>query len=205
MMLTSSMFYILQWADTLVLGIYNTSRDVGIYNIVIKISMFTGLGLFAVNSIAAPLFAEYYYSKDNKKFYNSIKQSSKLIFWSAIPILLLIICFSDKILVFFGEEYLYGKTSLLILMVGQFFSSISGSVGYILQMTGKQKTFQNIITISTIINISLNFILIPNYGLIGAAISNVISICLWKVVSMIYVYKYYSVVTLSNPFLIFKS
>ena len=67
-------------------------------------------------------------------------------------------------------------------------------------MTGKQKTFQNIITISTIINIVLNFILIPNYGLIGAAISNVISICLWNFVSMIYVYKYYNVVTLSNFF-----
>ena len=64
------MFYILQWSDTLILGIYNPSSDVGVYNIVVKISMLTGLGLFAVNSITAPLFAKYFYNNEINKFEN---------------------------------------------------------------------------------------------------------------------------------------
>ena len=102
-------------------------------------------------------------------------------------------------MLFFGKEYLSGQKSLLILMIGQFFSSMAGSVGYILQMTGRQSIFQNIILISTFINIILNFILIPRYGLIGAAFASMVSIILWNLLSIIYIYINYKVLTLYVP------
>ena len=200
MMLTSSMFYILQWSDTLILGMYNSSNDVGIYNIVLKISLFAGLGLFAVNSIVAPLFAKYFYNGNDEEFINSVKQSSKLIFWSSVPILIFIILNANWILLFFGEEYLFGKIPLMILIIGQFASSMSGSVGYILQMTGKQNIFQKIILFSTCINIILNFILIPKFGIIGASFSSMLSIVLWNFLSILYIYKKYNVLTIYIPY-----
>lgn len=205
MLLSNSMAYLLNWSSVLILGIYLLPSEVGYFSVALKVSMVTSIFLYSVNSIAAPKLSEYYAKNDFKSLKKIILKTSSLIFWFAFPISLITIFFSDRILFFFGSEFYAAKNILIILTIGQFLNSICGSVGYILQMTGKQKTFQNIITISTIINISLNFILIPNYGLIGAAISNVISICLWNISSMIYVYKYYNVVTLSNPFLIFKS
>ena len=50
MLLTGSMFYLLQWADTLILGIYLPESKVGIYNVSMKISLvtFVFLGLESV-------------------------------------------------------------------------------------------------------------------------------------------------------------
>jgi O-antigen/teichoic acid export membrane protein len=70
---------------------------------------------------------------------------------------------------------------LMILTVGQFVNAAAGSVGYILQMTGHQKFHQNVILIGTIMNITLNWILIPVYGLVGAAIASAIGMIFWNV------------------------
>ena len=66
-------------------------------------------------------------------------------------------------------------------------------------MTGKQKTFQYIIFSSAIINILLNFILIPIYGITGAAISSLISLIFRNFVSVYMVYYYYSIITFYFP------
>ena len=54
--------------------------------------------------------------------------------------------------------------------------SISGPVGQILLMTNKEKKFRNIIFISLVVNVCLNIILIPLFGVVGAAYSTIISI-----------------------------
>jgi O-antigen/teichoic acid export membrane protein len=77
----------------------------------------------------------------------------------------------------------------MILTVGQFINSASGSVGYILQMTGHQKFHQNVILIGTILNIILNWFLIPLYGIIGASIASVISMFFWNIVFSLKVRK----------------
>ena len=74
----------------------------------------------------------------------------------------------------FGDEFLYGKWVLIFLCITQFITFCSGSVGPILQMTGNEKVFRNINIIATIINIFSNIILIPKYGINGAAISYLI-------------------------------
>lgn len=199
MMFTSSMLYILQWTDTLVLGIYRPEWEIGVYNIAIKISMVSSITLFAINSIAAPKFAELFYSKKMQDFKIIIHQSTRLIFWTSIPILIIFITFPQFFLGIFGEEYIVGKWAMVFLVIGQFINAISGSVGYILQMTGKQKYFQKIILFSTLINLILNFILIPVYGIIGAAIASMISIAIWNIISIYKIYKSYGILTVFIP------
>jgi O-antigen/teichoic acid export membrane protein len=187
MMLASSLFFIMHWTDTIMLGMFRTEGEVGVYNVAMKIAMLTSVTLFAINSIAAPKFAEFHGRGDMKGLGRVAQQSTKLIFWSSFPILLVIFLVPSFILGIFGEEFRFGVYALLILAFGQFINSISGSVGYILQMTGKQKVFQNIIIGSTIINILLNTILIPRYGINGAALASATSIMFWNLSSIIYI------------------
>lgn len=199
MLLSSSMFFIMNWTAIIMLGMMKTDAEVGIFNVAVKIATVTSITLFAINSIAAPKFAEFYGKRDMKGLGKIAQQSTKLIFWTSFPILLVIFIFPSFILGIFGQEFKTGIYALILLTIGQFINAISGSVGLILQMTGKQKVFQNIMFIATLINIILNAILIPRYGINGAAFASMISMGLLNLSSVIYVKVYLNIVTLYVP------
>jgi len=196
-LLTTSMFHIINWTDTIILGYYNTSRDIGIYNICLKMSMSSSIVLFSINSIAAPKFSELYSAKKFVEFKNVIKLSSKMIFWLSLPILLIIGFKADFLLNIFGLEFIEGKRALYVLLFGQFINVLCGSVGYILMMTNKQKILRNIIVVSASLNFALNILLIPIYGILGAAIATTTSLILWNILSLLYVYKQYGFITIN--------
>ncbi len=201
MLLASSLFLIMQWTDTIMLGMFRTETEVGVYSVVLKVAMLTSVGLFAINSIAAPKFAEFYSRGDMKGLGKIVQQSTKLIFWSSFPILLILFIFPSFILGTFGGEFKVGVLALIILTLGQFANSISGSVGYILQMTGKHKVFQNIMLTATIINIVLNAVLIPVYGINGAALASMASMIYWNLASVVYIRANFNIMTLYIPLL----
>tara|TARA_B100000965_G_scaffold59287_1_gene45347 strand:- start:5164 stop:6453 length:1290 start_codon:yes stop_codon:yes gene_type:complete len=196
LMVSSSMLLLLQWIDILILGYFETSSQIGVYNVAVKISMFASIILFSINSIVAPKISEFFNQKKFFELKKIIKASSKLMFFSTIPILILILVFSEFILSFFGEEFASGIFCLNILIVGQLINVLCGSVGYILNMTEHQNVFKWIIILSFILNIVLNIILIPLHGIFGAAISSMISLILWNILSCIYIYKKFNISTI---------
>ncbi len=181
MLFSSSLALIMGWTDTIMLGIFRTEEEVGIYNVALKISMITSITLMAINTIAAPKFAEFWGKGDIKGLAKVAQQSTKLIFWTSFPILLVFLIFPKPILGIFGKEFKAGAIALMILTVGQFVNAAAGSVGYILQMTGHQKFHQNVILIGALLNTILNYLLIPIYGIIGAAVASAVSMIFWNV------------------------
>ena len=103
-------------------------------------------------------------------------------------------------MIFFGNEYVKGKWVLIILSLGQFVNCIAGPAGYILQMTGKEKVFKNIIIFSVFINVTLNFILVPFYGILGASLSSLFSLLISSTCSLYIIYKDYNVKSFYLPF-----
>lgn len=201
MLLSSSMFLIMQWTDTIMLGMFRTGAEVGIYTVALRVAALTSISLFAVNSIAAPKFAEFYGSGDMKGLEKTVRHSTKMIFWSSLPVLVVLFLFPSLILGIFGPEFKTGVYALLILAVGQFVNAFSGSVGYILQMTGRQKAFQNIILVAAVINIALNAALIPRYGINGAAFASMVSMAFWNVGSVCYISRNLGIKTYYTPVL----
>jgi len=197
MLLTSSLFMVMSWTDTIMLGIWRTEEEVGIYNVAVRLSMITSFTLGAINSIAAPKFAEFWGKNDLEGLKKIAQQSTKLIFWTSFPILLSFWLFPSYILNIFGNEFKNGVPALMILTFGQFVNASVGSVGYILQMTGKQKIFQNVVLIGSIINITLNIILIPTFGGTGAAIASAIAISFINIVPFFLIRYYYGFFTVS--------
>ena len=95
--------------------------------------------------------------------------------------------FGKPILGLFGEEFKNGYLSLLILIVGQLVNALSGSVGYIMVMTGKQKQASIVFAISAALNIIMNLIFIPIFGIAGAAAARAASLILWNVTLVFYI------------------
>ena len=198
MMLSTSILLIMSWADSVIIGIFKAESEIGIYNVAIKLAMISGLVLGAINSIVAPKLSEAYNNGRKKEFALIVKQSTRVIFFSSLPILIFLIVFPEFLLSFFGSEFLIGKTTLYVLLIGQIINAFSGSVGVIMQMTGREKLFQNILIVALIINIGMNFLLIPTYGIIGAAIASSASIVFWNLTSVAFIYKEHKVLTFFN-------
>ncbi len=200
MLLSNSLFLIMGWIDTLMLGVFGNTQEVGVYNVALRLSMITSMTLMAINTIAAPKFAEFWGNRDIKSLARVAQQSTRLTFWMSFPILLLFLIFPECILGLFGEEFKMGAFALMILAMGQFINAVSGSVGYILQMTDKQKVFRDVVLFAVIINILLCFSLIPVFGILGAAIANSVTIVFINMVSLFLIRYYYGFYTICGLF-----
>ena len=90
--------------------------------------------------------AELFAKGDIEGLEKVVHQSSKMIFWTSVPLIGLCFVFPEFLLSLFGEEFKIGVTAFIFLSCGRLVSSLSGSVGNILQMTGNQNIWDNIIS-----------------------------------------------------------
>ena len=201
MMLSSSMIFIIFSIDTLMLGYFDSSENVGIYRIVTQISGVNAVFLIILSAIVGPKISNLHSEGKGMEIKSLIQKSSKAILFITLPILVLILVFASNILLFFGNEYLSAKYAIIILSICQFLYAISGFVDLILNMTGKQKTFGRITVLTAVLNIVLNFILIPKFGLTGAAVATGFSILLTNLLGIIYVQKKYNFLPFYFPFI----
>ena len=201
LLLGQSMMIIMGKIDILMLGSFFDQESVGIYNAALKVSMLAYIALMAINSIAAPKFSELYSSGDLIALKSLVQKSTKTIFWLTFPVVLVFALFPTQILSVFGDEFKIAAFSLIILSIGKMFSAICGSVGTLLQMSGNQKYFQNVLIAAAILNIILNYILIPEFKLIGAAVASLVSNVFWNLLMVIYIKKKFGFYTIYLPFL----
>ena len=189
MALSAVAYFIMQSVDIIILTAYEGYDKVAYYSIAVKLATVTALALMSVNIVVAPKIAEIYNNNDHGKLNKLIKDSSRIIFSISIPILAILFVFSELILSFFGENYVLAKDALSILLAAQFFSSICGPGAIYLNMTGKQQKLNKILIAGLFINVILNFVLIPNYGIEGAAIATLISMLFWNSLIVTVIYK----------------
>ena len=210
LMLAQAVHFIMSWTDKLMLGILDSpdvisglstnSAQIGVYHTAFKLSMFATIGLMAVKSIASPKFAELYKQKEFKLLEKVTQQSTKLIFWTTLPLVALFIFFSESLMLLFGDEFKAGVFAFILLSIGRVFVSFSGAAGNLLQMCGRQVIFMNVAIIGSVINVILNFSLIPIYGINGSASSTMISLVSFNFLLVYYVKKEFGFYTFYNPF-----
>ena len=192
--------FVMAWTDKLMLGGFMSSVEVGVYDIAFKLSMIANIALTAITSVTAPKFAELFAIRDFKRLEKVVNQSTKIIFWSSLPVLILLLLFSNMILGFFGEEFQLGKQAFYLLSLSTMISAFSGPAGNILQMTGRQVIFMNVLFVGAVINVVLNYFLIPLYGIEGAAFASMTSVIFWNLTMVYFVKKEFGFLTIYNPF-----
>ena len=195
----ASMNLVMSWTDTIMLGFWMDSKTVGIYGVAMRTAMLTSLILVSINSIVAPKFAALYAQGEREALGSLACNAAKLMTLLAAPVLMLFIVVPTWMLRLFGPDFTAGTTVLSILAIGQFVNVATGSVGYLLMMSGYEKLMRNNIMASAALNVALNAILISKYGMLGAAISTVVSLAMMNIVSAGLVYWKLSIITLPIP------
>ena len=189
MALSAIAYFIMQSIDIIILSIYEGFDQIAYYSVSVKLAMLTTLALMSVNIVIAPRIAEIYENQKMQKLQMLIKHSTRIIFLISICVLSVLFFFSEEILGLFGQGYVIANNALLFLLAAQFFNALSGPGAIYLNMTGRQKTLNKILASALIINISLNFYLIPTQGINGAAIATLASLIIWNTITTVLIYS----------------
>ncbi|MBW2038706.1 MAG: flippase, partial [Deltaproteobacteria bacterium] len=175
------------WTDTLMLGIFKTSQEVGLYTAAAKTAVFVAFLLTAVNYIMPPLAAQLYERGEKLELESLARRTARWNLIFSVTVTMAFVLFGKEILSLFGHEFVISYIPLLFLSLGQVVNAGAGSVGYILAMTGFQKILTYIATFSAILNVLLNALLIPLFSIAGAALATGFVIALVNILNAYFV------------------
>ncbi len=175
--------------DTLIVGHYLSAADTGVYTIIRKFGFFVAIPLSLFTSMIAASAAKMFATNHSKEFEKIYQYATKwIVFFSSI-IFSIIFVFSQEILNLIGKDFVPGSIPLKIFLFSQLINASVGPTGNTLLMTDNRNIFIINSFISVTIGIASAFYLIPQYGLIGAAISISIAFSLVNLLCVFFVIR----------------
>lgn len=179
LMLIAVMNSIIELSDTLLLGMLRSASEVSIYYIAAKIAALSTTLLFIINGTIAPEISRRWAQHDHAGAFAIVHRYSRVMLALALLILFAIGLLHEYILAIFGPEYrAQGGLPLLVLGVGYFFVLAAGPLGIFMTMTGHHRRYLHNNIATCVINVALNLILIPRYGVNGACFATAVALAL---------------------------
>lgn len=169
-------------ADLIMLGTIKGAHDAGIYAIAARAAELVSFFLIASNMVVAPRIARLHQEGRQQLMQRLITASASRVLAASTPIALVFILAARPLLVhLYGLDYAGGAVALQILAATQMLNVAVGPTGTILNMTGNEKLSALGASLSVVLNVGLNSILIPLYGVEGAAIATGTSLMAWNI------------------------
>jgi stage V sporulation protein B len=185
--------------DSILIGYYLNPTEVGIYAVAVLLAQTLTLIPSAVQRVTAPATATLYGKGDiegvRRLFYSTLKKSFLISVGSAT----LIAVFGPYIIaLLFTEEYLVSYVPLLILLLGYAIGASFGAVGATLSSIGKVHIPFRISAVCAVLNVILNILLIPIFGISGAALATAATMIADFGITMVIINKFLSPVKRNN-------
>lgn len=167
--------------DIFMLGFLSSSDEVGFYKVAFQGSAVLAFISTAVQATLGPSIAKLFSSGEINRLQRIIKKATRVVVFLSLPAIPIIYIWGEKILeIVFGTSFVAAYPVLLVLVVGQVISFILGFSWLIMNMTGHERSTLRLMVLGIVINVTCNFLLIPNYGALGAALASIISTFVWK-------------------------
>ncbi len=176
------------YAPALILGYFRTSEEVGIFGSAFRTAVLMSVIMESFNAIFSPIIADLSERKALKKLEELFKVVTKWIFTISFPVFLSMVLFPKMILNLWGEDFISGATCLIFISCGQLINCGVGSSGYMLMMTGHTRIILINALFFTVASLGLSVYLIPEYGILGAALSYAIPLGFINLIRLVEVY-----------------
>ncbi|MCX5494566.1 oligosaccharide flippase family protein [Kaistia dalseonensis] len=169
--LVEGFFNLLTNVDILIVGQLRPPEEVAVYFAAVKTLALVHFVYFAVRAALMPRFSQYYASGEHDRFEASVRDSLHWTFWPSVAAVLLLFVFGRLLLAMFGPSFVGGYSLLFIFAIGLLFRASIGPAESILTMAGEQRICAAVYAGTFLVNLVLNYSLIPRFGLEGAAIA----------------------------------
>jgi len=178
---------VLNRVDVMILGGLMGASQVGPYYAAVQLAGVAVYGLNAVNTILAPLISERYTAQDHHGLAVLVHRAAWLTFVVTCTVSLSMAIVGRWLLSLFGADFVVAYVPLLIVLAGQCFNAATGPVGYLLTMTHYERQASVFFGGAAVLNIALSLALIPQIGLMGAAIATASATICWNVAALLFV------------------
>jgi O-antigen/teichoic acid export membrane protein len=175
--------------ELLLLGILSTAASVGVYNVAVRIQAIGLMFMLAAELVAKPIIADLYHQSAQNQLRRIYQTLTRWSLTFILPYFACMVIFARPILSIFGEDFVAGIPVLIIVGFGTLVNAATGICAAMIVMTGHSRLalINSIIALAT--NLCLNLILIPAWGLFGAAVGAASSITVVSIIRLIQVYK----------------
>ncbi|MGH7496860.1 MAG: flippase [bacterium] len=196
LMLASGVATLMHWLDIAMLGYFADETTVGLYHPAARTAGVVRAALVALAGIFAPILTEFFAENKLKEMSDAYKLVTRWIMTVSLPFAALITAFPLDFMLLFGAEYAPGAKALVLLTFATLIQSFAGVGAPTLNMAGHPKANLWNYATAVVLNIILNVLWIPRYGITGAACA---SLCSMIVLELLHSVKVWLLLKL-HPF-----
>lgn len=182
--LVASIQYLVSWTDILVLGTFVSSEFVGWYQAAYQTSILLIVVLHSMNSIFQSIVAGLHESGQHERLNRVYTAVTKWVAYLTVLGLGFVLVYNQQLLSIFGTTVQSAQISLVILAIGQTVAAALGPTGSLLMMTGYERLQVVNTTITAVLNLVLNVVLIQSFGIVGAAIATGVSFIILNILRL---------------------
>jgi len=177
--LSSGGVLIFTYADTILIGLFMTEADVGIYRVAFQLTSVASFIVLAFHTVLFPRISKWHAEKQIPMIEYSLTKAFSYSLFLAIPVTAGGILLSEKLLYFlYGAAFETGAPILIILLFVQIANIFMYLQTMCLNAMDRPKISFYITVVSAILNIILNILLIPPFGIAGAAVASLVTMIL---------------------------
>jgi O-antigen/teichoic acid export membrane protein len=169
---------ILQRANVFILSAYSGAAAVAVFAASEELGRSVAGMRYAFDSIAAPMMSEALHQGDRERLRYNLALMTRWVASASAPIALTLLALRAPLLWLYGPAYVSGVTAMGLLVCGHVINGVLGLTGYVIVMSGRSGVFFWDNLVAAGVNLALSFLLIPRYGVTGAAIASLTSTAL---------------------------
>jgi O-antigen/teichoic acid export membrane protein len=162
-------------SDVLMLGAIAGTEPAGLYAVASRMATWVTFGINAANVIAAPMISELHSKGRMADLQRMADLTSRGVVAFAVPVVLILVLAGKWILGLFGAEFEAAYPALVVLALCNLLIALNGPGGFLMTMTGNQRIAAWVIGGCAVLGIALNAVLIPIWGMVGAATATTIA------------------------------
>ena len=178
LLLVSSLNVVFQRVDVLLVGLFLDASDAGVYAMAFRTAALASFFQTAMNTTVAPRIASLFWSGRSEELEATVLRAIRLVFLPSLAVTAVLVAFGGPILSLFGKSFRAGWPALAVYAVGQLVSVSNGPVGWLMNLTGHQSRAAVVNAVSAGLCLAGYLVLIPLFGLVGAAAANAGSVAI---------------------------
>jgi O-antigen/teichoic acid export membrane protein len=174
--------------EVLFLGLLPGAVDIGIYSIAWRVAALETMFVHSLNRILAPFASDLSHRQALEQLEALYKTSAKWAFTGALVFFLIFALFADTIMNVFDPAFVAGSGVLIGLGFAQLLNAATGPCGTVLIMSGRSDLSLLNTIVLFVAGVTLDWLLIPNHGLTGAALAGSLAVILVNLLRVVEVW-----------------